>query len=298
MIRSIALLSILLPSLASGAEILPLDADDYTLTLTHEVRHPQVRLPNDEIPKAEYLLVKERKTVRLRFSDDRKKVEILPRGVSGELTSADAHKRVYQLTKGLFAGGRFAIETTETGLTATLTEFGSGVPVISSARGEVKPTTRKAEQGGTDPLDNAPGAESDANTNAVYAKVLLAVKPPAAGEHPPVESWIAQRLRKRGVTELRAVTGWVRLAEMGEDRTALWNAVLDGDSYGCPGKGWVSARTANGKVRVDFTGWAPFPSKIKGNSLPAEIGSRGIAVVDGGRTDGVSYVALMIVPAS
>ena len=51
-------------------------------------------------------------------------------------------------------------------------------------------------------------------------------------------------------------------------------------------------------MRVTLSGWAPFPPKIKGNSLPAEIGSRRIAVVDTGRDDGAkSYVALMIAPA-
>lgn len=134
--------------------------------------------------------------------------------------------------------------------------------------------------------------------SAVYAKVLLPVKAPAEGDHPAVESWIAQKLRKRGATEFRAVTGWVRLADKSEDKTDIWDATLDGEHYGCPVDGQVSERTADGRVRVTLSGWAPGSPRIKGNSLPAEIGFRTIAVVDTKRVDGVkSYVALMIAPA-
>jgi hypothetical protein len=135
-------------------------------------------------------------------------------------------------------------------------------------------------------------------SSAVYAKVILPVKAPAGGDHPSVESWIAQKLRKLGATEFRAVSGWVRLADRSEDRTDIWDATLDGEHYGCPVDGQVSERTADGRVHVTFRGWAPGAPRIKGNSLLAEIGSRTIAVVDTGRVDGVkSYVALMIAPA-
>ena len=135
-------------------------------------------------------------------------------------------------------------------------------------------------------------------SSAVYAKVILPVKAPAEGDHPSVESWIAQKLRKLGATEFRAVSGWVRLADRSEDRTDIWDATLDGEHYGCPVDGQVSERTADGRVHVTFRGWAPGAPRIKGNSLLAEIGSRTIAVVDTGRVDGVkSYVALMIAPA-
>lgn len=132
----------------------------------------------------------------------------------------------------------------------------------------------------------------------VYAKIILPAKAPAKGEHPPVESWIARKLRKHGATEFRAVTAWVRLPEKGEGSAAIWDATLDGERRGCPVHGQVSERTADGTVRVTLSGWSPLAPKIKGDSLPAEIGSRGIAVVDTGRTDGLrSYVALMIAPA-
>ena len=50
---------------------------------------------------------------------------------------------------------------------------------------------------------------------SVYAKIVLPMKTPGDGKHPLVESWIARKLRKRGKTEYRAVTQWVRLAHDG-----------------------------------------------------------------------------------
>jgi hypothetical protein len=148
-----------------------------------------------------------------------------------------------------------------------------------------------------DEARSVPGLRAS-ERSAVYAKVLLPVKAPAEGDHPAVESWIARKLRKQGATEFRAVTGWVRLAEKGEGSTRIWDATLDGELYGCPVRGQVSERSVDDRVQVTFSGWAPFPPSIKGNSLPAEIGSRTIAVVDTGRVDGVkSYVALLIAPA-
>jgi hypothetical protein len=112
MTRTIALLSILVTSLGSAEDLLPLGSDNYTMKVTEEVTHPKVGNPSENFPCDEYRPAKEQMTLSLRFSKDRKKVEILPRGVSGELTSADANERVYLLSKGLFAGGRLIVERT------------------------------------------------------------------------------------------------------------------------------------------------------------------------------------------
>jgi uncharacterized protein (TIGR03067 family) len=111
------------------------------------------------------------------------------------------------------------------------------------------------------------------------------------GKHPSVESWIAKKLRKRGKTEYRAVTHWVRLAEKGEESADIWSASVDGQHWGCPVDGRVVERT-DGKVKVRLDGWAPFPTRVRGTTLPAETGSRRIAVV----ADGIAYVALFVGP--
>ena len=145
--------------------------------------------------------------------------------------------------------------------------------------------------------DRLGGGLRASKTNAVYAKVMLAVKALANGDQPAVESWIARKLQKRGATDSRAVTDWVHLAE-GADSTNVWDATLDGELSGCRVDGQVGERTADGKVHVTLSGWSPFGANVRGNTLPDEIGSRGIAIVDPGRADELkSYVALMIAPA-
>jgi hypothetical protein len=56
-------------------------------------------------------------------------------GVQGDPVGVRAH---YDLADGAFAGGRFEVWDTG-GLQAELTIYGSGVPVVSSARGALRP---------------------------------------------------------------------------------------------------------------------------------------------------------------
>ena len=124
-------LAMMVPVFSQGEEVLPLEADAYKLTLTHVAVDPT----GFDLSKVEYRRAKKPKIVRVIFSDKGKTVEIQPNKISGELTEGNAVKRVYSLSEGLFAGGELVIEKTEKGLMATFTEFGSGVPVISSDRG-------------------------------------------------------------------------------------------------------------------------------------------------------------------
>ena len=130
------------------------------------------------------------------------------------------------------------------------------------------------------------------STPSVYVKIVLPMKASAEGKQPLVESWIARKLRKRRKTEYRAVTQWVRLAEEGEEVAHVWSGTVDGKHWGCPVAGRVVERTEDGKVKVRLAGWAPFPTRVKGTTLPAETGSRRIAVV----AAGTAYVALFVGP--
>ncbi len=133
----------------------------------------------------------------------------------------------------------------------------------------------------------------------VYAKIILPVESLREGSHPIVESWIARKLLKRGKSDVRAVTHWIRLAEKGEKTTRVWDAIVDGKGWGCPVVGRVVERTRDGKIKVDLSGWSPGAPEIKGQTLAGEIGSRRIAVVDTGEGDesGIAYVALFVGPA-
>jgi hypothetical protein len=171
------------------------------------------------------------------------------------------------------------IKTVKTILASTFLLFSAAIPILSQ---EERPRTD-----GSPPTDKI----------IVYAKIILPGKAPDEDKQ-PVESWIALRLQELGEPEIRVVTGWIRLPKGEEHSATIWNGVLDRKWTGCIFYEHVGELVADGKMRVTISGWAPFPPKIRGDSLPAEIGSRQIAVVDTGRADGVMlYVALMIAPA-
>ncbi len=130
---------------------------------------------------------------------------------------------------------------------------------------------------------------------ALYAKVILPIKPLPNDSGPTVESWISKRLTKLGEPDLRAVTPWVRLAAHDEKSTTVWTAMLDGDLWGCPVKGKVAEHTEDGKVKAELLGWSPGGASIKGQTLASELGSRRVAKVDTG--EGTAYVALFVGPA-
>ncbi len=129
-------------------------------------------------------------------------------------------------------------------------------------------------------------------TFAVYAKIILPKKTPAEGKHPVVESWIAKKLKKKGKTELRAVTDWIRLPGEGERARQVWSATYDGKRWGCPvvGSCHLGKGKKAGKLVADMGGWTPVFPEIKGATLNAEVGDRRIAVVE----DGIAYVALYV----
>jgi hypothetical protein len=139
--------------------------------------------------------------------------------------------------------------------------------------------------------------------SAVYAKIVLPIGHPywsqdeggstksLEGSRPAVESWIANKAFRLGKTKVRAATQWIRLAEKGEEHVALWAG------WGCPVEGRVVERTADGKIKVELSGWAPVLPKIKGRVLSSEVGSRRVAVVDVGVDDGpYAYVGLVVGP--
>jgi len=133
--------------------------------------------------------------------------------------------------------------------------------------------------------------------NSIYAKIILPMKEAADGEHPLVESWIERKLRKRGETEFRAATPWVRLAEEGEEITQVWNGTVGGKDRECPVVGRVVDRTADGKVKVRVSRLGPLANTIKRDTLRAEVGSRRIAVVaPDSRDSSKAFVLLFVGP--
>ena len=135
MIRAFLLCSLLWAPLASGAEPLPLKSGQYHVELTHEAEGP---IRGFDLAGVKYRKLEKPDHLELKFSKDREKVEVQPGKISGSLTKSSPKKRTYRLTEGLFAGGELTIEKSKDGYVVVLTEFGSGVPVISSSKGAFK----------------------------------------------------------------------------------------------------------------------------------------------------------------
>ncbi len=193
----------------------------------------------------------------------------------------------------------------------TSVEESIDVPLLKEASGQVglikyktkwKAYKRGAHQLGILAIQIADEASADDSKpsppNSVYAKIIVPSEDAAEGEHPAVESWISEKLRKQGETELTSVTDWFRLAEEGEKHEWIWTATVKrGPDRKCPAIGRVRERTADGEVRVMVCWLSPDAPKIQGDVLPAEIGSRGIAVVEAGSGfPNKAYVALLVGP--
>ena len=139
-------LALLVPSCVIAGGVRLLEDGHYTLKITHVAKHPFVGSPRVPIPDEQYKATDEGGELQVWFSEKGKVVTILPRKISGSLERADVKSREYRLVRGLFAGGRLSVKDTPGGRVATFTEYGSGVPVISSLRGKLEPAKAKKEK--------------------------------------------------------------------------------------------------------------------------------------------------------
>ena len=129
-------------------------------------------------------------------------------------------------------------------------------------------------------------------SNQVYVKIIV---PTALAAHnkdsPVVESWIAERIKKRSESKYAAGSAWVVLVETGEefeDPTLVWEG-------GCRVHAEIVERK-NGGLKVFLDGWSPFAAGVT-VSLADEPGSRKIVAAKKAETKhGVPYVAVLICP--
>jgi hypothetical protein len=133
-------------------------------------------------------------------------------------------------------------------------------------------------------------------SNQVYVKIIWPTDPATRDkDRPVVESWIAEKLKKRGQSKFAAATAWVPLADKVDETTRVWNATLDGKTCGCPVAGHIAER-ADGRIKVFLDGWSPAYAEVT-VSLADEPGSREIAAVERLKTEqGLPYVAVLIGP--
>ncbi len=93
--------------------------------------------PHDELDEEDYVPVEDGPRHDVVVSEDGARVELGETPMVGERHEAGASRIAYNLSEGLFAGGRFVVWEVEAGLEAELTIYGSGVPIVSSERGAI-----------------------------------------------------------------------------------------------------------------------------------------------------------------
>ena len=158
--------------------------------------------------------------------------------------------------------------------------FVSALAVVAYAEETRKPERRKGDP---------------PTANQVYVKVILPGDLATRDkDRPVVESWIAERLKKRGQAKFTAATAWVPLAYKWDEGTEVV-VTIDGKRWGCPVTGDIPER-ADGRIKVVLDGWSPVYARAV-VKLTDEPGSRAIAPVKECMTEeGMPYVAVLIGP--
>jgi len=96
-----------------------------------------VQFPTDPLDEEDYEPVEDGPVYPVVVSGDGQSVEVGVEPLVGVLEPGKPGEWMFNLTKGTFAGGRFVVWASESVLQAELTIYGSGVPIVSSARGEL-----------------------------------------------------------------------------------------------------------------------------------------------------------------
>ncbi len=124
-------------------EVKPPADGDYTLKVSFEADDPKVQFPRDVIRDEAYKPQKNGSTLKLRISEQGKKITIA--GDAGTLVKQTATELIYDLPEGgtVKAGAQLCLKMTADGIIGTYTTFGSGFPVLSSERGSVTPAPSK-----------------------------------------------------------------------------------------------------------------------------------------------------------
>ena len=103
---------------------------------------PYDRLPSDPLDEEDYVALESGPTYRLTVSDGGARVAFADSAKVARRTGGDRDHADYEMTEGTFAGGRLRVWSRQDGsLEAELTIYGSGVPILSSGRGSLRPAS-------------------------------------------------------------------------------------------------------------------------------------------------------------
>jgi len=121
----------------NGDDIPTLAGNEFVLITDRIAQHPDVQFPYDTLTESDYIPLQPQKEYSVLFSVDGTEVTISD-SISGTRISNGSECSKYDITDGLFAGGRFLAWKNDNRYEAEFTIYGSGVPVIRSERGELR----------------------------------------------------------------------------------------------------------------------------------------------------------------
>lgn len=121
------------------ATFLLLGGNVFILEVSRISENPDVQFPSDQIIENEYIEIYHGSEYEVSFSKDMQTISIMNDSISGLIVEDNEEYKKYGLDKGLFAGGRFVVWITDGLFEAEYTIYGTGVPIIRSERGYLKP---------------------------------------------------------------------------------------------------------------------------------------------------------------
>ena len=123
---------------AEKADFSMLNGRSFILKVNRISLGPGVHFPADSLTESNYTATDEDIQHEVTFTADGQSVSISPGPVAGSKEKDNGVCKFYELSDGLFAGGRFLIWISNDEFQGEFTVYGSGVPIIRSERGELE----------------------------------------------------------------------------------------------------------------------------------------------------------------
>ena len=119
-------------------DISGLKGNTFVLKVDRLLFNTDVQFPSESLQEEDYLATDESIQYEVVFSSNGEEVYIEPGTIKGEIEISDQNSIQYKLVEGVFAGGRLIVWKIDESFEAEFTIYGSGVPIVSSERGELE----------------------------------------------------------------------------------------------------------------------------------------------------------------
>lgn len=125
----------------SSVDFSHLNANQFILVVDQIAESPNIDVqgPGESVPESAYVESIAGTEYEIEFSEDRNRIVIGSEPIMGDLETEEENLIRYQLSTGLFAGGRFLVWIENDRFEAELTEYGSGLPIVKSEKGILEP---------------------------------------------------------------------------------------------------------------------------------------------------------------